>query len=275
MNLRSAPQLGCSSRRGRWSAGFTLVELLVVIAIIALLISILLPSLQRAREQAKLTVCRARLSQLGLATIAYANDHDDLIPRGPACADPHDFTCADYATNQIWIGAEDPFHPRQAHGWGTLLARHLSQGEALFCPADDTNNLEEELPRVQTDANAYGSYLYRQLDQLQPRQRGFLSNMGRSQIREFTVPVEALALDMNSRVAGEFGHTNHEAREVNVLYRDRSVRSFENTDDVFSIRPQDYDPFWAVFGRLDQIFVNADYSFRHAPRNAPPLDEEP
>ena len=61
---------------------FTLVELLVVIAIIALLISILLPSLAAAREQAKKAKCLANLRDLQAAGFAYAGEdqHENLIP---------------------------------------------------------------------------------------------------------------------------------------------------------------------------------------------------
>ena len=62
----------------RW--GFTLVELLVVIGIIAVLIAILLPSLSKAREVARRTVCATKVNAWGKAFILYATDYNGMLP---------------------------------------------------------------------------------------------------------------------------------------------------------------------------------------------------
>ncbi len=84
MALRKQKHVSCAQR------GFTLIELLVVVAIIALLISILLPSLAKAREQAKKVKCMSNLKQVGTAMLQYFTDNGEWFPfEKRACPHPN------------------------------------------------------------------------------------------------------------------------------------------------------------------------------------------
>lgn len=103
--------------------GFTLVELLVVIAIIGILASLLLPSLARAKEQAKVVKVHAELYNIGLALQMYADDHDGAVPpvrvncnsdfRDHWCQLPVELAEAGYLARSQEVGREarleDPF----------------------------------------------------------------------------------------------------------------------------------------------------------------------
>src|SRR2546427_3316964 len=72
------PRMQANSRSSH--QGFPLIELLVVIAIIAILASLLLPALTRAKESTQITKCLSNLHQIGLGLHMYADDNNDTLP---------------------------------------------------------------------------------------------------------------------------------------------------------------------------------------------------
>ena len=90
---------------------FTLVELLVVIACIALLVSVLLPSLKQAKAQGRLVICLSKLRQCALAASAYTASYDGYYPMAYRKEIAPDFswirtTAWDYVTTKEWIGTQ-------------------------------------------------------------------------------------------------------------------------------------------------------------------------
>jgi len=125
------------NRRGQPLHGFTLVELLVVIGVIAVLISILLPALSKARESARRVACASNLRQWGQICYLFANDHRGKFPAAYRMSISRGLYCSNLRTNDGPNGKSDEWET-----WGTSLDTLKQYGLVeglLLCPSRAAN----------------------------------------------------------------------------------------------------------------------------------------
>lgn len=131
----------------RRSRAFTLVELLVVIAIIGILVSLLLPAVQSARESARRTQCSNNLKQLGLALHTYHATVGSFPPSVTSRPNEDPGTTTNFRVN--WVIAILPFLEQQALYDAFDLTKNISDSanreqrgvrlSAMLCPTDQPN----------------------------------------------------------------------------------------------------------------------------------------
>ena len=137
-------------------AGFTLIELLVVIAIIALLLSIVLPGLRRAKEYAKRVVCTAGLKQIGTAMQMYSDNFDGYMP------DDHDVdgnrerhTYAVYRNNPGYIYPDGRLKPLRLAYLYEL--NYIETPEIFYCPGNNNKLIPHYCYESYTNPEPWGT----------------------------------------------------------------------------------------------------------------------
>jgi len=224
--------------------GFTLIELLVVIAIIALLVSILMPSLKRAKELARRTVCASNLHTIGISMQFYASDMPELPPAK--------------GTQYCYYWFYSPGNGFMNIG---LLAKsgYLSpQSEVFICPSttSDTNGYFQNSHGVSSHINCVsdGSLLSGDKDVGWTHMRSYYRR-GNNADDELIATIT----DLGSKawLADCFSHYGHVSQRhgdgVNVWYGDGHV-SYNIIDFTALIElwntfgsNGDYKEFWAAF----------------------------
>jgi prepilin-type N-terminal cleavage/methylation domain-containing protein/prepilin-type processing-associated H-X9-DG protein len=170
--------LSISTKRGRRASGFTLIELLVVIAIIAILAAILFPVFAQARDKARQAMCISNCKQLGLATMMYAQDYDEMfmstswghrhwpfLTSAYIKGTPANFTeparniyvCPSEPLLQL-ISSPTAIWPQPAQQWGLL--RRSDGNIPYWCSYSLNEHVTDEWPALASWASPSNSFLY-------------------------------------------------------------------------------------------------------------------
>jgi prepilin-type N-terminal cleavage/methylation domain-containing protein/prepilin-type processing-associated H-X9-DG protein len=162
----NAAPLGNHDRlRRRGGSAFTLIELLVVVAIIALLLTILMPSLSKAREQARNTMCRSSMKQLMGGHMFYVADHK-VLPGTQSAFYLNGVWPIPTGKYYTWEGARGtsgaysrPYHLdanfiRDVPNRGTIF-KYIKDEAVYLCPSDKPGN-PDGYPDVESSPTAKG-----------------------------------------------------------------------------------------------------------------------
>ncbi|AQQ69856.1 putative major pilin subunit [Limihaloglobus sulfuriphilus] len=215
----------------KFKKGFTLIELLVVISIIALLMAIMLPALGRARELAKMVVCRSNLKTLVIGSILWSEDNDGWAIAGDWYKDPGE-------------------NEKESSICPYVEASKKTENDSFVCPSANAADFFQVDPNFSTDAKkfTYAANGYICLN-LSPYNEGSPGTAGPSK-------------------GSLYGYDSRERKDAtNIFWTEHGVTKIVNIrqpqETVYFIDHEYYQAFsWTFNPHKDPLSFSPTYRFR-------------
>ncbi len=210
---------------------FTLIELLVVIAIIAVLASMLLPALGKARQKAQHVTCTSNLKQIGMAVLLYIDEHDDWFPgmlqsSGPFINDLSPYLKARTPTGSNFIYARSPsdVHVYWCPTYNPEDARYVS-GSTTYWYYHSCRAINFYMRTTHASVQNSGNELYTRLTHIKkPGQKMyFVDSKGSTSFSANTYPFKTTASTSSRLDARHSGM-------INALWADFHVEAKRNEE---------------------------------------------
>jgi type II secretory pathway pseudopilin PulG len=239
---RAAPRRANRGSTG-WSdgrCGFTIIDVLVSVAVIAVLISILMPSLSMVRETTRRLVCASNTRQIGLGLAMYAEDYAGILPptRFDSLSDAHRLTTVRVSDNvNDWDGL----------GW-LVGSNYLDAPQVYYCPSHQGEN----------KFSAFADRWHGEPGEILANYHYRGRPAGRSFLTLFSEPTVAIVAD-GMRTRADFNHGSG----ANVLHIDLSVFWFADSDgQLVASLPTGGEGDAVAAGRVGQAWQMLDETAR-------------